>query len=253
MNKDIREALIDSDLGFLNDITVHEIDGKLMMGNDSLPFNVACVLTEKEFVKNWIMPFALGNDLGINYFNGPVWHSMTNKGTQAVMVVDDDDHNVPVLLVQPMITHSLTPGDFELLRLTSQHIQQVQADVQRSQDPNATMGAAKMLRDRIEAKRITITDLVSPEFYAKHGIIPAVEQKIYYIKDIIRKGKAPIEDITKSRDMLYRDHRGEHVTDEEYQFLYTLSQGNFIIEGKVGKAAVASAAEKEEPSNPLEC
>lgn len=253
MNKDARDALINADFGFLNDITVHEIDGKFMMGNDSLPFNVACILTEKEFIKNWLMGFALGNDLGINYFNSITWHAMTNKGTQAALVVDSEDGNKPVLLVQPMITHSLTPHDFALLRITSQHIQQVQADAQKSQDPNATMGAAQMLKERIQAKRITITELVSPEFYAKHGIIPAVEQKIYYIKDVIRKGQAPIEDINKSRDMLYRDHRGEHVTDEEYQFLYTLSKGNFIIEGKVGKAAMATSAAKEEPENPLEC
>ena len=251
MNKDTRAAIIDADLGFLNDITVHEIDGKMMMGNADMPFNVAVIFKEAEFVEKWLMGFALGNDLGINYFNSIAWHALTNKGTQAALVVDKD--NKPSLLVQPMISHSLTPHDFELLRLTSQHIQQVQSDVQRANDPNATMGAAQMLKERIQAKRTSITDLVNPEFYAKYGIIPAVEQKIYYIKDIIRKGEAPIEDITKSRDMLYRDHRGEHVTDEEYQFLYTLSKGNFIIEGKVGKTAIAAAADKEEPENPLEC
>lgn len=252
MNKEQRQAIIAEDFGWLKDIQVINVDGKLMLGNDDMPFNVAAVLREADFVKEWLMGFALGNDLGVNYFNAPKWHTMSNRGTQSVLVVDDNDQ--PVLLVKPLIAHNMTPHDFEMMRAVSRHIQQVQADTTRSQDPNASMGVASMVKKHLQAERLTITELVSAEFYTKYGIIPEVERKVYYIKDFIRRGKAPIEDITKSRDILYRDHRGELVSAEEYKFLAELSLNQFIIEGKVEAApTTTAAAEREAPANPLEC
>lgn len=253
MNKEQRQAIIAEDFGWLKDIQIINVDGKLMLGNDDMPFNVAAVLRESDFVREWLMGFALGNSLGVNYFNVQKWHTMSNRGTQSVLVVDDNDQ--AVLLVKPLIAHNMTPKDFEMMRAVSRHIQQVQADTTRSQDPNASMGVASMVKKHIQAKRLTITELVSPEFYTKYGIIPEVEQKIYYIKDIIRKAKpAPLEDITRSRDILYRDHRKEVVSAEEYRFISDLSQGQFIIEGKVEAApTTTAAAERETPSNPLEC
>lgn len=251
MNKEQRQAIINNDFGWLNDIKLHEVDGRIMLGDDNNPFNISTVLRESDFVKNWIMGFALGNDLGINYFNARDWHAMTNRGTRAALIVDANEK--PVCLVRPMISHNLTARDFELLRGASQHIQQVQADTTRSTDPNASMGVAQMVAENLEAKRLTITDLVPAEFYEKHGIIPAVEKKIYYIKDIIRRGEAPIEEITRSRDILYRDHRKQVVTAEEYKFLFELSKGDFIIDDKIADAPTTAASEREEPENPLEC
>jgi hypothetical protein len=251
MKKEERQAIITEDFKFLDDITIHTVDGKLMLGNNNLPFNVATVLRESDFVKNWMMPFALGNDLGTNYFNIPKWLTISNRGTQAVMVVNDDDE--PVLLVRPLISHNLTPRDFDLLRNVSRHIQQIQADTQRSKDPNASMGAATAVKEHLEAKRLTITDLVSPEFFERHGIIPEVEKKVYYIKDEINQNTADIKDINRSRDILYRDHKRQKVTPEEYRFLETLSKGQFIIEDKVSQQALDQTSDVEPPSNPLEC
>lgn len=252
MDKEQRQAIINEDFGWLQDITVHDVDGKLMLGDGDMPFNVAAVLREKDFIKDWLMGFALGNSLGINYFNAQEWHKMSNRGTQAVLVIDDNDQ--PVVLVRPLISHNMTAHDFELMRAVSRHIQQVQADTTRSKDPNASMRVAGLVKEHLQAKRLTITELVSDEFYEKHGIVPVVEQKIYYIKDVIRRGTAKLEDVTKSRDILYRDHRKEAVTAEEYRFLHELSKGEFVIDDKVEAAPTSLAAsERETPSNPLEC
>lgn len=245
------DALVDSDLGFLKEISVHEIDGQLMMGDAKLPFNVAVIFTEKEFIAKWMMAFALGNDFGTNYFDSVTWHRITNQGTQAAMVVDDD--NKPVLLVRPMISHNLSPRDFELLRITSQHIQQMQADTFKSKDPNASLPAARMLQDKLSAKRLTITDLVSPEFFERHGINPAVEKKVYYIKDHILRGEGKIEDINRSREILYKLEKGEQTTTEELKFIHDLSKGEYIIENMVSKVEADAAAERETPTNPMEC
>lgn len=252
MNANERAALLESDLGFLNDITVHEIDGKLMMGDADIPFNVAVIFKEKDFVQKWIMPFALGNDHGINYFDQITWYNLTNKGTQAAMVVDDET-NEPVLLVRPMISHNLSPRDFELLRITSQHIQQMQADTLTTNDPNASMPAARMLKEQISAKRLTIPELVSPEFFTKHGINPKAEQKVYYIKDIILEKKGDIKDINRSREILYKLEEKQPVTKEEIKFLYTLSKGQFIVEGLLSESEIQGNAERETPIDPMEC
>lgn len=251
MEKHERQAIIDNDFGWLKEIQVLEIDGKLMLGDGDMPFNVSLVMREDEFVRKWLMGFAIGNSLGTNYFNAQEWHSRTNRGTQSALIVDNE--NKPVALIRPLISHNLNAHDFELLRAASRHIQQVQADTVRSNDPNASMGVANLVKNHLQAKRLTITDLVAPEFYAKHGIVPEVEQKIYYIKDIIRRGQAPIEDINKSRDILYRDHRKEVVTAEEYKFLAELSLGEFIVDEKLEAAPTTAAGEREKPSNPLEC
>lgn len=251
MKADERNALLDSDLGFLNDITVHEIDGKLMMGDADLPFNVAVIFKEEDFVKKWIMSFALGNDHGINYFDGIAWHKLTNKGTQSAMVVDKD--NKPVLLVRPLISHNLTPRDFELLRITSQHIQQIQADTLRSNDPNASMPAARMLKEQISAKRLTITELVSSEFYKKWGINPAAEQKVYYIKDQILRGEGKIEDTNRSREILYRLEEKKPVTKEEIKFIYDLSKGQYVVDGLISPNEISASADRENPADPMEC
>lgn len=252
MKQDERKAILKEDFRFLDDITIHEVDGQLMLGDGEMPFNVAAVMREEEFVKKWIMPFALGNDFGINYFDVGTWHKLTHRGTQSVLVVDTEDK--PVLLVRPLITHNLTGRDFDLLRNVSRHIQQVQADTYRSNDPNASMEAATAVKDHLEAKRLTLTDLVSPEFYEKHGIVPEVEKKVYYIKDVIH-GRTPakIEDINKSREILYRDHRKEKVTADEYLFLKNLSKDQFIIDEKISAQDANKAQDIEKPSNPLEC
>lgn len=250
MQKSERDALIENDFGWLADIKVLNVNGRLMMGEGDMPFNVAAVLREKDFVKEWLMPFALGNDLGTNYFPTQKWYELSNRGTRAVLVVDDADK--PVCLVRPLVSNNLTPRDFEMLKMVSKHIEQVQADTMRSTDPNATMGMARMVKENIQAKRLTITDLVEPGFYAKHGINPSAEKKVYYIKDNINRGEADIKDINRSREILYRIEKNEKVSVEELKFLEKLSKGEFIIDDKI-KDAPTTAAERAKPENPLEC
>lgn len=245
------DEMLKEDLAFLDDIVIHEVNGKKMMGNTNLPFNVAVIFEEEEFVKKWLIPFALGNDNGINYFPAIQWASMTNNGMQSAMVVDTD--NKPVLLVGPLTSHNLTPRDFELLRIASLQIQQNQVNEQTKMNLAATMPTARMLDRELSKARVTITDLVAPEFYAKHGINPKAEKKVYYIKDVINQGNAAIEDITKCRPLIYQLEEGKVLSQADYVFLNTISKGLLDIKEIQGKAAVNAVAEKEEPLDPTEC
>jgi hypothetical protein len=254
MSAEMRKDVIMEDFRFLDDIKIHNQDGKLMLGDDKMPFNISQIFYEKEFVEKWLMGFALGNQYGINYFRADEWFAFSGNGTRAVMVVDDN--HKPLLVIAPMIQHKLSQREFKILRAASMYIQQSNADTMRANDPNANLGVAKKLAEVLkDTKRITLPDMITPEFYEKHGIIPEVEQQVYYIKDKINEGRAKIDDITKVRHMLYANHKGQALTKEEREFLDVLSKGMFVFNEKTAEAAKTEAVAevREQPSNPMEC
>lgn len=256
MNKAHREALINEDFGWLKDLAVHEHDGKMMLGDEYSAYNISAVIREKDFIKNWFMSFAIANTFrapeGKSYFDLGGWGKLSNRGTRSVMVVDET--NTPVFVIAPLVSHNMSEDDFKILRRVAQEIDQIQADNMRKNDPNASMGIAQWAAEGIKAKPRKLQDLIPDWFYQKHGIIPKVEQSIYYIKDVLREGKAPIEDINRSRDILYRNHRKEPVSREEYEFIHQLSKGEFIIpEGIVNKTTGDGNDVPDTPDNPLEC
>lgn len=264
-NLTVREMMIEHDLGWLQHLAVHEVDGKLMLGEEDseLPFNVSHVMHEQEFVSKWLMGFALGNSFGVPYFPMQKWFDFTFNGTRSVMVVRRDEETgklSPSLLVPPLITTSLTEEDRELLRKAALIINVNAKDAMKAKDLSANMEVALALANEkhgLKAKPLTLTDLINPAFYERFGIIPEVEQKVYYIRDVIRKGqKTEVEDLNKARVILYRDHKKEPVSRSDYQFLFDLSMGEFIIDEKVAQAP-GSVDNKGNvpvaPSNPLEC
>lgn len=261
MSRELRKDMIMEDFRFLEEIKVHEINGKLMMGDGEIPYNIGHVFYEKEFVTKWLMQFALGNYFGVNYFNVEQWCALTNNGTRAVLVCNDDHE--PVLLIQPLIAHNLTPEDFRLLRAASWHMHHKSADTQFGNDPNLNMKIATQINERLSAtKRTTYTDMILPEYFEKHGVIPEVEQKIYYIKDVVRGPKDPVkmDDVNeKLRPIMYKHHKGEKVTKEERAFVTEMVKGKISIDGLTDDAPAAAdvkegePARAEVPDNPLDC
>lgn len=258
MSREQRKALIMEDFNWLDDIKVHKIDGKLLLGDADIPYNIGHIFYEKEFVQKWLMGFALGNYHGINYFPLEKWAAMTNNGTRAVMVVDDD--HKPVLLIPPLLAHKLSAQDFRVMRAVSWHMHHQSADTQFGKDPNLNLRLSKEITNRMdETKRITYTEMILPEFFAKYNIIPEVEQKVYYIKDVIRGKNDPIsnEDVNeKLRPIMYKLHKGETVTKEEKAFVVDAVRDRFVIAGvNDGEQAAAEKeqAEDQTPDNPMEC
>jgi len=265
MTKQDREEILKEDFAFLENVKVQNIDGKLMMGDGDLPFNVETVLYEKDFVREWLMAFALGNDHGLNYFGAKVnkWMSISGNGTRAVMVVDED--HKPVLLIPPMITTNLTQREYQMLEQASRMIHSHSADTMKKNDPNANLGLAKALTKALDSKkRTTLTEMIAPEFYAKFGVIPEVEKQVVYIKDTLNNNKRPIEEINAIRPILYANYRKEPITAEQVAQVNRLMTGNMefqfneeSIKG-VNMAAAASGkgnvvSQRPRPTDPLEC
>lgn len=265
MSKEVRDMIIEEDLGWLEKLQVHEVNGKLMLGDfeGDLPINVSHIMDEAEFASKWLLAFALGNCNGKNYFPLKQWFELTFNGTRAVLVVkrDEDTGEMrPALLVPPIISVALTEGDRDLLRKAAALIYVNSKDTMKANNMNANMEVAQTLADErigLKAKPTSMSDLINPDFYAKYNIIPEVERKVYYIRDVVRGGQqTEIKDLNKAREVLYRDHKGEAVSKDEYKFLHDLTLGHFIIEGKVDKAPVSAGQDGNPPAtpaNPWEC
>jgi hypothetical protein len=261
LSREERQEIIKEDFRFLDEVKVQNINGKLMMGDGQMPHNVSHILYEKEFVEKWLMQFALGNEHGINYFKADDWFVFSANGTRAVMVVDDNHE--PLLVIAPMIQHNLTAKEFELLKQASRFIHSNSVDTMKSKDPNANLGIARAVSETLkQRKRVTLTEMIIPEFYTKHGIIPEVEQQVYYIKDVLLRNAAPIDDINKLRYALYANYRKEPVTQEQFDLVERLTKTSpmaftfnpeSIAKLKVEGNPAAKAEERSTPTDPLEC
>lgn len=275
MNEAHVKLEIKEDFGWVDSLDIRELDGRYMLANADadLPFNVSHVLEEKEFVQKYLLGFALGNSIGINYFPSAQWYSFTYNGTRAVLVVKRDEETgkaIPVLLVPPLITTQLTDEDRQLLRRASDVIHSNAHDNLKMDNMSANLEVADVLKDEdigLKAKRLTYRDLINPEYFKKFNIIPQEEEKIYYIRDILRKGReTKVEDLNRAREIFYREHTGGAVSREEYQFLSDLSLGEYEVEEKIGTAPTGVSVSKDgsssvsggvsskaDPENPFEC
>lgn len=229
-NKLMTDAIIKEDFRFLDDVKVHKVDGTLMLGDQELPYNVSKVMTESEFVSDWIMGFALGNSLGINYFNSKDWLAFTNNGTRAVMIVENENQTKPIAIIRPLIAHNLTQNEVTILRRLNERLHSLSGDTMNGANPHASLGLAKGVGEMLEGvERLTLTNMIPKTLYEKHGINPEVEQRVYYTKDILNEGKRPIEDINKLRPIFYKIEKGEKITKEEKDFVTEVTLGTFVF------------------------
>lgn len=254
-----KQRIIEESFGWLKDYTVSEVDGKRMMTakGETVPFNVATVIEEEEFLKNWLMGFALGNYHGHNYFRVQEWLEMSADGLQSVMVVDKE--NKPMLIIPPLVSNNLGPEQYRMFRNIEAAIKQISADSQRQADPMASAGLVEHSEASLsKVKPRTITDLISDWYYAKHNIIPVVEQQIYYIRDNINQGQVKADDLSKARPILYKAFRNEPVTQAEKDLINSLVKGQFDVDFGTGAAKTEATPSNSTPPaeqdyDPLEC
>lgn len=253
-----KQRIIEESFGWLKDYTVTEVDGKKMMTakGETVPFNVATVIDETEFLSKWLIQFALGRRHGRNYFATQEWLDMSADGLQSVMVVDEN--NKPMLIIPPLVSNNLGPEQYKMFRNIELAIKNIAADSQRSADPMASAKLAEYSGNSLaEVKPRTITDMVSDWYYAKHDIIPDVEGQIWFIKDHIHNEVIDPELLNKARPILYRAFRNEPVTNEEKEFINKLVKEQFDVDFGTG-AAKSEPKDNQAPAadqayDPLEC
>jgi hypothetical protein len=253
-----RERMIESAFGWLRDVDTIEVDGKRMMVNkgDNKPYNVADIIKESDFIRDWLMLFALGREHGLNYFPTQEWIDLSGDGLQSVMVVDDN--NRPLFLIPPLVTTNMGPEHQKMLRDLEQAIKQIAADEQLKHLPDASAHLAHHVENGLASvKPKLITDMVPQWYYAKHQIIPEVEKQVNYIRQVVNP-RATVDDLNKARPILYRAFKKEPVTADEKKFITELTDGLFKFEESTSETAVKQneAKDQDEPDqefDPLEC
>lgn len=252
MDKEIRDQILQEDFGFLDTINVQEIDGKLMLGDGATPFNVESVIYEKQFVKEWLIQFAVGNSIGINLFDLERWYDLSKNGAKSVMVVDEN--HKPVIVVPPLLSNNLSQKEMEVLRLSSAMMYANSQNQQVKNNPQANLKLANELVDAIkDVKRRTYEDLITPEFFEKYNIVPLVEQQFYFIQKRIVGGPLKPEDDQLLRSGLYKNHKEENLSPEEIEVINRLSKGTFELKKPVEKEKTPEEKKKEKPENPFDC
>lgn len=255
-----KQRIIEESFGWLKDYTVSEIDGKKMMTlkGETIPFNVADTITEDVFIRDWLMGFALGNHHGKNYFPMTEWLELSADGLQSVMVVDAEGK--PVLIIPPLVSNNLGPEQYRMFRHIEAAIKQISADTMRSTDPMASAGLVEGAENSLaKVKPRTVTDLISDWYYASKGIIPEVEQQVYYIRDNINSGQVTADDLSAARPILYKAYRNEPVTEQEKELINKLVKGQFDVDFGTGAAVTKQQGDVHTPQgpqeeyNPLEC
>lgn len=242
INDDLRQQIIENDLGWAQQLSVTQVGDQLMLGGDvnELPFNISKVMEEKEFVRKWLPAFAVGNKVGVNYFNQEEWFSFTMCGARAVMVVNKDEETgqyAPVMVIPPLLSINFTADDRRKLRQASGMMYANGHDANKKNDLTSNLRVASALNNPdfgLEAKPLSMSDLIAPEFFAKYDIVPEVEQVVYWLRDVKRKGlKTTSEDLEKVRRILFNDHHKRPVTKEEYLFVYEFSLHSYEVQEKL--------------------
>lgn len=230
----VRDAIIQEDFQFLKGVKAHEVDGRWTVGDYELPYDIGHVMTESEFVRDWLIQFAVGNNYGKNYFDTTGWLKITDGGAQSVMVTNEVGD--ASFIIPPMLSNNLSVKELTLLKRLNHAIYNIQQDEMRKNLPNASAGIAASVEEGLSSvTRKTITDLIPSHVYDRYKINPVIEQSVYYVRDFINEGsEIKVEDLNKFREILYKVDANpkDKLPESEIDFVKQLTKGQYVFEGE---------------------
>lgn len=253
-----QQRILNEDLSYLKEMYIHDSEGKRYLGNEKKAFNIEWQLKESEFVKNWLLQFALGNDTGVNYFNISEWGKHTNNGQGLVEVLSDDEKDgapVSLFIIAPLMAANMTAQDYQLIRQAILMINNNMVDEQQTRIVDSNKPIADELATLIDSKRTPIPHQVPDWFYKKHGIVPLVEQQCFFIRDIINKDKPySHETYYRLRDILYKKFNKETISADEKIFVNEISRNNIDWEDvKENEGGNSTTSSTDDGYDPLSC
>lgn len=246
-----QERSMMEDMEYLKNMCVHHIDGQQYMGDQKLPFNVSYIMPESEFINTWLIQFTLGGYYGVNYFNYPKWFEMTNNGKLCVLVIDAEKN--PLFIINPITSNNLSPKDRHLMSTAARLFADNYYEENRIQRVKKDNTVAEQVDRLMEGNRKTITQLIPEWYYERCNIVPEAKQKMFYIRDVLNKGKKiPTEDLLRGEEILIKELKGQPISQEEIELISRLSNNNYHLSHKEEEAKPETKGEQR-PANPLEC
>jgi|AGFT01.1.fsa_nt_gi hypothetical protein len=216
------QAKIRSSFDFLNQLDVQNIGGTDFLTKDGVPLNALRMVKESDFVKEWLVPFALNNTATRNnYFNFPKWGELSNQHTMCVLVVDDNDSSKRLFVVKPLASYEMSPQEREIMRQATAALQTSIQTTLDGQEP-------ELSSDRIveTAKQYITNDVNTPiheliptEFYHKHGLYVTALREAVWVRDEFLEGNMSREDFSRFLEIRTKEERDGVATREEYEFI----------------------------------
>lgn len=253
----MRDLIIEDAFGFLKELETQEKDGRHYIISEGVPITIVHLLTQEEFVKDWLVPFAVGNDLGINYFPIGKWLEISTGGSGNVGVVDKDgklDFVIP-----PVLANKLTVEEYQLLKKLNLAVSNIQQDQIQKNNPMATAGLSNAVTEKLsEIPRMLYSDMIPERIFKRYGIDPNFEKSIYYVKDILNEGNIEKEELEAFRKFLYETQSEEPIrkpTEEEKQLVQRITKGEYILQEptEVKTKVIKEKEEEDSEFDPFGC
>jgi len=249
-----RQLQLEEAFGFTRELMHQQIDGEKYLSKDGKPLNAITLMKESEFVKNWIIQFALNTSAsGNNYFNFPAWGELSNQHTMAVMVVDDEDEDKTLFIIKPFASYEMSDKERDVLQQThSAMLSSIQASVDGQIPQLSTTFIADEASKHMERpSRKPIHELVPIEFFHKHKVYPYALHAVYYIRDELYKGKIDQSILFKLKDIFEKEEIEGCADRADYEYVKQICGDEYQIpEDKLAaKGDKAPVINNEEDNN----
>lgn len=242
---------------FLGDISETSVTGEKMVSADGIPLNAIKRMKESDFVKDWLMPFALSGRISHhNYFNFPKWGSISNQHTMSILIHEDNDKSSIIFILPPLSDYSLKPDEVELLRKSN-------GAVHNSIDSIMSTGRAEHHPDEIlevveqglshNKERLEMHELVPLSFYHRHGVYVNAIRQMVYVRDVLFNGQIEQSVLEQLLAIFEKEEREGAATLDEYKYVKSVCGVDYnipyhLLEAK-GVSADSTVKNNEEDNN----
>lgn len=234
-----------------------EVAGQRVIQTPDGLFVEHVVMEEEYFVNNWLSQFAIGHAGNKNYFDMETWNQLTDNFTKGVIIIDDK--KLPVLVIRKF-TEMVLPEDLlEKLSFCGNFASRAKFVTDEQEKSQLIRQFAEQVQYITEyadsgEEDDTLTALIPPAFYKKHGVHPLTMKQLIYIRDTYKVADLPIDpdgDIFKRLEsVISRFNNGEVISDQDKQFVLDITQNDFLFDS--ADHSVEETISKPTPQEPEE-
>lgn len=214
-----------------NLIEIYKIDGRTVIrSKEEDAFLDYVLMSDQYFYDNWISQFAIGEVAGKNYFDMSTWSELTEQFTKGVIVVHEETKQFLFLIpkfIEPIYDDNSRALIERLCGLASHAKFQTQA---YEQNKTIEAFAQYMVQTAENAeKHEGVTSMIPAPIYAFFNVNPKVMKAVIYIRDFygtITSGSAEMDKLT---EILRKHFEGEEVTKAEKDFVWGLTNHDFVF------------------------
>lgn len=236
------------DFKFADSVGVTPINGEQYLTTEGVPLNAYTEMTESEFVEKWLLPFAVNDTTGVNYFNFIEWGKISNQHTMSVLVIDDNDPKKILLVIKPISGYQMTPIERDIMRQTSAAMANSAREIMEGQTPQLDgkdiVDKASTFLDP-EKARIPMHDLIPIDFYHKHNVYPEALRKAFYVRDVVFEGKADMETLDFVKKVFETEERDGVASLEDYKLVKLICGAWYTIPEHLLNDKTLTASAKE--------